>query len=80
MMTFNVVVIGDISIGDYLLNVQKLKDAEKLNHKAVMYCKAKKITIKNLDTQNLYCEADGELMGSGNVEIEMMEKVIHLVA
>ena len=77
---FNVVLIGDISIVDYLLNVQKLKDAEKLNHKAVMYCKAKKIAIKNIDTQHLFCEADGELMGSGNVEIEMMERVICLVA
>ncbi len=58
---FSVVVLGDISISDYLKNVRKLKKGEVIDHPQLEYKTAKKLEITSESPCGI--EADGEFIG-----------------
>ncbi len=58
---FKVVVLGDISISDYLKNVKKLKKGSTIDHPQLEYKIAKKLEITS--DQPCGIEADGEFIG-----------------
>ncbi len=65
---FAVVIIGDITIRDYLKHVRKIKKGEMIDHPEVQYQRATKIQISS-DGQGI--EADGEFIGSDPIEITL---------
>lgn len=68
---FSLVLMGDVSIKDYLFNLRKVKKGIKIEHPGVSYLSASTIEI----TPELYscaCEADGEFLGYAPLKIEAM--------
>jgi len=61
------VLVGDISLWGYLTSMRKLKKGQKLTLKGVQYLEATQIKISGCS--DLFTEADGELIGNGEVAI-----------
>lgn len=73
---FEVVIIGDVSVWDYLRYVPKLKKGERINHRKVSYHKATSVQIRNHD---LGTEADGEFIGQGNVSFSLLPLALSIL-
>jgi diacylglycerol kinase (ATP) len=66
---FSVVLMGDVSIKNYVFNLRRIKKGKKLDHPAISYHSASTIEI----TPEMYscaCEADGEFLGYAPLKIE----------
>ena len=68
------ILVGNISLFGYLLNVGRLLKGKKIKRKGVRYLQARKIHIEG--PIDLYSLADGELAGSGNLEIACVTEAI----
>ena len=55
-------VIGDVSVGEYVKNLRRLKKGRKLNHPKVGYSFGEKYTIELIDGE-CHIETDGEYFG-----------------
>ncbi|MBK8846619.1 MAG: YegS/Rv2252/BmrU family lipid kinase [Bacteroidetes bacterium] len=72
------IIIGDISIKDYLLNLPRLRKGLQIMHPQVHYHTFKTpITIKCANT--IFTEADGELITSGTLQLGVIEKAFKLL-
>lgn len=60
---FEIVVVGDISLMDYLKNLGKIKECQKINHPEVHYFRTDKVQIESLESQNISIDMDGEFIG-----------------
>ncbi|QSE97979.1 diacylglycerol/lipid kinase family protein [Fulvivirga lutea] len=72
--SFSVVISGDISISDYLKNVNKIKKAQILDHPQVQYKTAKQLELTSNETCGI--EADGEYIGQLPATISIDERKI----
>ncbi|MCX7551308.1 diacylglycerol/lipid kinase family protein [Xanthomarina sp. F2636L] len=71
---FDVSIAKNISKGDIIKNILKLFTGEITNHKKVETFKSNAISIEVLDNTNPIIEADGEVVGIGNLHISINTK------
>lgn len=72
------IIMGNISLMDYLLNLPKLRKGKLIQHPQVHYHTFKNpVVIKCSDS--IFTEADGELIAGGNVQIGVIEKAFKLL-
>ncbi len=74
---FQVVIFGDLSIWDYLKNINKLKKGIKINLPQVHYYQSKEITILSNDGCGI--EADGEYVGLAPVTLKIVPAAIRFL-
>lgn len=66
---FEVVILADLSIMDYLRNYASVRRAEKLSHPEVSYHRTSRLTVETLDRVGItIVEADGEIEGQAPIE------------
>jgi YegS/Rv2252/BmrU family lipid kinase len=72
---FSIVIIGDVSLFDYLRYLPKIKRGEYIDHPDVSYTKARKVELRS--SQNLEIEADGEYLGTAPARFEIQPAAIY---
>ena len=70
-------VVGDISFFGYLLSIRRLLKGKKIIRGGVQYHEAS--NIKVFGPSDLYTQADGELAGAGDIEIECISGAIEFL-
>ncbi len=75
--SFSVVIIGDITIRDYLSHVRKIRKGLKIDHPEVTYKVADRLEISS--EIPLGIEADGEFIGNGSFIIELERKKLNFL-
>ncbi len=75
---FSVVIIADIKMKDYLLNVGKIKKGKKVDHPKISYREATEVTIT---PHELSCavDMDGEFLGYAPIHITMVPHAIQFL-
>ena len=76
---FDISIIKHLSLEVVLLNILKLFNGKIVNHKKVETYKTKEISISILDNSDIYMQADGELINSGNFKVSLLPKAIQVV-
>ncbi|MFK5880179.1 MAG: diacylglycerol kinase family lipid kinase [Flavobacteriaceae bacterium] len=76
---FDISIIKDLSLGIVLLNILKMYNGKIVNHSKVDTYKTKEISISILDNSDIYMQADGELLDTGNFKITLLSKAIQVV-
>lgn len=74
----NVTIVKNFTLLDLIINLPKLYSGEIVNHKKVATYKTKKIEV-SLKKTKPFIQADGELIGAGNVSVTIIEKAIQFV-
>ena len=69
--TFQVVIIGDLSLMDYFLNLWNLKKGSRIKHPEVHYYDSKKLFLKSHENK-CGIEADGEYIGNTPARVEVL--------
>ena len=72
---FQLVILGDISLTDYFINLKRIKRGEKIKHSEVFYSEAS--VVKITGGSNLKVEADGELAGQLPAEIRCLPEALN---
>ncbi len=75
--TFQVAIFGDLSIWDYLKNLNKLKKGVKINHPQVSYHNASEVLLESKDSCGI--EADGEYVGLAPAGISILPNAIRFL-
>lgn len=73
----DLVILGDIGILDYVVNLGKVKKCQKVSHKQVFYQKTKEINITSADNRSLPIDMDGEFVGYAPLKIINLSKRIY---
>ena len=76
---FSIVIIGDITIKDYLKHVGKLKKGQRLQHPAVTYKTADTLEIPAEAQAALGTEADGEFIGDGSFKVTLAPQKLNFI-
>ncbi|WP_372768261.1 diacylglycerol kinase family protein [Lutibacter sp.] len=76
---FDISHINKISLITLLINIGGLFNGKITHHKLVKSYKTSKLKITVLDTQKTYIQADGELVGMGSFEAEILPKALHFI-
>lgn len=71
---FDISIAKNISKGDIIKNISKLFNGKITDHKKVDSYKSDSISIEILDTNRPFIETDGEIVGTGNVDISIINK------
>ena len=74
----NVTIVKNFTLLDLIINLPKLYSGEIVNHKKVATYKTKEIEV-SLKKTKPFIQADGELIGVGNVSVTIIEKAIQFV-
>ena len=74
----NVTIVKNFTLLDLIINLPKLYSGEIVNHKKVATYKTKEIEV-SLKKTKPFIQADGELIGAGNVSVTIIEKAIQFV-
>lgn len=74
---FSIVILGEISILDYLKNLGKVKRCEKIEHKQVQYFTAENIELNSL--KPLPIDMDGEFVGYSPLKISIHKKALKFI-
>lgn len=72
---FSIVIIGDVSISDYLKYIGKIKKGERIDHPAVHYRKASSLRIQS----KFGIEADGEYIGELPHAVEIRKRSLKML-
>lgn len=72
------VVLTKVSLLDYVRNLRRLKRGEKIRHPEAHYFQATEINVEPTES-TLSCEADGELIGSGDVVFRCLPAHIRML-
>lgn len=75
---FDVIVVGEISVFDYLKNLPRLRKSLPIQHPEVSYHKASELTIDSLDRQ-LPIDMDGEFIGYAPMKINMIKGALKVL-
>ncbi|MFO7617108.1 MAG: diacylglycerol kinase family lipid kinase [Bacteroidales bacterium] len=75
---FEVVILGKLSILDYLKNYMKLRRSEKIDHPEVFYHRAAKLYVEE-EKAIIIVEADGELEGHAPLEFECLPGALNFL-
>lgn len=70
------IIIGDVSIIDYLKNLSRVKKGLKIEHKEVFYETVKSCKIKSLEKTECPIDMDGEFIGFTPIEVKLHSKSI----
>ncbi|HLV38808.1 diacylglycerol kinase family protein [Xanthomarina sp.] len=70
---FDISIAKNISKRDIIKNISKLFNGKITNHKKVETFKADSISIEILDTKQPFIETDGEIVGTGNIQISILK-------
>ena len=76
---FDISIIKHLSLEVVLLNILKLFNGKIVNHKKVETYKTKEISISILDNSDIYMQADGELLDTGNFKVSLLPKAIQVI-
>lgn len=76
---FDISHINKIGLFTLLGNIGGLFNGKITNHKLVTNYKTSKLNIKDLDTHITYIQADGELVGSGSFEAEIIPTALNFI-
>ena len=76
---FTVVIIGDVSLYDYLKNLGNLKKCKKLIHPNVSYHRFNEITVEPTDNRKVTIDMDGELLGVAPMALKCLPKRIDFI-
>ena len=76
---FDISHINKIGLLTLLGNIGGLFNGNITNHKLVTNYKTSKLNIKDLDTHITYIQADGELVGSGSFEAEIIPAALNFI-
>jgi diacylglycerol kinase (ATP) len=71
-------VFGDISFGQFLRNIPKLKSGNPLNETNIHYLEDNEITIEILQG-DVFLEMDGELFGDGNAVFKLVPSAFEML-
>lgn len=75
---FDITIAKNLTFLDLILNLPKLYTGNIVNHKKVDTYKTKEITVLPTDASP-FIQADGELIDTGKLHIQMVENAIHFV-
>lgn len=67
----NITLLGEVTLWDYVSNIFKLKKGLKIDHPAISYHTAQKISV-TITKGNASIESDGEMVGDGDAEISIL--------
>ena len=73
----NLTIAKDFSFSDLLFNIHKLYNGKIVKHKKVETFKTKEIKV--VPEKNPYIQADGELVGTGELSVKLIPKAIKFV-
>jgi YegS/Rv2252/BmrU family lipid kinase len=76
---FDVSHVYKVHLFNILGNLKGLFNGNITNHKLINNYKTSNLTIKVLDAQNAYIQADGELIGSGDFSVSILQKAISFI-
>lgn len=76
---FDISHINKISLLMLLGNIKGLFSGNITNHKLVKTYKTSELKITVLDAKKTYIQADGELVGSGSFNAEILPKALHFI-
>jgi diacylglycerol kinase (ATP) len=76
---FDISHIHKVHLFNILGNLKGLFNGNITNHKLVNNYKTSSVEIKVLDSKKAYIQADGELIGSGDFKVSMIENAISFV-
>lgn len=76
---FDISYIPKITLLTILANIKGLFNGKITNHKLVNTYKTSFLKVTILDTQKTYIQADGELIGSGDFTVSILEKAINFI-
>jgi len=76
---FDISHIHKVHLFNILGNLKGLFNGNITDHKLVNNYKTSSLDIKVLDTQKAYIQADGELIGSGDFKVSMIENAISFI-
>jgi len=76
---FDISHINKISLVTLLVNIGGLFNGKITHHKLVKIYKTSKLKITVLDAQKTYIQADGEFVGFGSFEAEILSKALHFI-
>ncbi|HUM47869.1 MAG TPA: diacylglycerol kinase family lipid kinase [Chitinophagales bacterium] len=74
---FDITIVKKISRAEVILNIPGLFNGRFLKNKKVSQYRARKISI--VSTPLMPVECDGEVLGYGNAEVEILEKAIRVI-
>lgn len=76
---FDISHINKISLITLVRNIGGLFNGNITNHKLVKNYKTSQVKITDLDNQKTYIQADGELVGSGSFEAEILKSAFNFI-
>lgn len=76
---FDISHINKVSLITLLGNIGGLFNGNITHHKLVKNYKTSQLKITVLDTQKTFIQADGELVGSGSFEVEMISNTLNFI-
>ncbi len=71
---FELTIVGDISLVEYLKNLGKIKNGIKIKHPEVHYLQAKEITISSSNSDLMTIDMDGEFIGSAPLSLKCLSQ------
>jgi YegS/Rv2252/BmrU family lipid kinase len=74
----NITLLGKVTLFDYVKNLGNLKSGKVIDHPEAIYLESRKISIKPI-YRDAVAELDGELLETGEVEIEILPGKINLL-
>lgn len=75
---FNIVILGDINIFDYLRYLGDVRACKKLQHPEVSYHTFEKITIESSDGNELAIDMDGEFVGYAPMTVVNLPRKVNI--
>jgi YegS/Rv2252/BmrU family lipid kinase len=76
---FSVVIIGEISLFDYLKNLGRIRKCQRVDHPQLKYYSAKEIGIES-GAEQLPIDMDGEFVGYSSLKINIVPKALKFIA
>ncbi len=76
---FDITFIKKITFFTLIKNIRNIFNGHLTNHKLVKTYKTSKITVKNLDTKNVFIQADGELVGTHNFTVTILPEKLNFI-
>ena len=74
----DITIAKNLNLLDLIININKLYSGAIVNHKKMETYKTKEITVIP-QTLKPFIQADGELIGKGQVTVKIIEKAIHFI-
>ena len=76
---FSVVIIGEISILEYLQNLGNIRKSKKIMHPELQYLSASQILIESADTEALPVDMDGEFIGFTPIQMKVVPAAVNFI-